>query len=1119
MSDSEQGGDGAEGGGVVADVAGAASGGLEQLSGALGEGEDTADARAGLDATAQAANAVGDGARMVEGGQNMVEGFESGEFGDGFAGMGSMTGGGADMVGSVSDGLSNVIDDPEARRTLGEVSRTARQVGAVARQVGQALDQAVDFISNLIGEQSDVDYRVAIADIDDEISVVELSLREPLSELYECHVSAFTSAHLSQSELLGKDVLVSIERGSEQRSVRGIISTATVERGHGEGADGYDVALEIVPAVHLMAHTVDSRVYQDTSVPDLVETLVDELCGSRSRKVNKDDLTQSYPAHEYLVQHNESHIEFLERLCAEEGIFFYFDHDAEDEDHEVLVLADSNDNRPRIREAFEGRVQYTGGGEQAARHEVATAVDRRERIGATDSVVSGYDWSNPAMRVKQERAGRGTWSGPALEKHDHFAHVRHHGYDDGGGQYRGHSAERRARMNTERLDIERQSWTITTTVVSASPGRTFTLEGTDDHDGEYLIVGVTAQGANGASGLGNYTNSLRVIPKSMPFRPAMPRRRSMPGPETATVVGPAGEEIHTDRHGRIKVQFHWDRRGRNDDRSSAWIRVAQTWAGPGFGTIFIPRVGMEVLVQFLGGDPDRPIVTGCIYNGDNAPPYSLPDEKTKSTIKTNSSTGGGGYNELRFEDKKGSEEVFLHAERDFNEVVERNHSTSVKGNQSNSVSGNQSETIKKNQTQIVQKDQTITVEGSRTKVVKTNETTTVKADRARYVVGNENISVNAHQNTLIKKGNRSVTTEQGMQTFVSKGAFTITQNDDHKIGLRDGIVIATQAVLDMNGVAGTSIQSDKLVVATVGASSITMTATGIVISSPNITLISAAPVNVVPSVKTPTVIYSGASASGQASAHVDADGDGTSDAEEGDGLTAQEQAEYDRARCARASYGDDSPEGFHIARNDDGSPWIRDEESGMRAVLYQSDTDPSRYILAYAGTSPDLDQSTVDDGVVDVQQGIGMQTQHWDDSARAADDAAAYVDEHGGTLEMTGHSLGGGEAALNGMRHNVPTTTFNAAGVHNNTMQQYGVENHSQDNITNYSAPLDPLTAAQESDGFTGAAMPDAAGRQRTVIPRDDDGSVGWTANHGMNEVENGMEQPTTWDRRRGTWY
>jgi type VI secretion system secreted protein VgrG len=690
-------GEHAEGGGKVGAAAEGVSGGLELVSGALGDGEDTADARAGLDATADAASAVGDGARMVEGGQNMVEGFESGEVGDGLAGMGNMTGGGADAVASISDGLSNVIDDPETRRTLGEVSSTARQVGAVARQVGQALDQAVDFISNLIGEASDVDYRVEIADEEVAISVVELSLREYLSELYDCHVSAFTSSHLNQSELLGKDMRVHVERGSEQRTVRGIISSATVERSRGDGADGFDVSLEIVPAVHLMAHTVDSRIYQDTSVPDLVETLVNELCGGRNRKVNKDDLTQSYPSHEYLVQHNESHIEFLTRLCGEEGIFFYFDHDVEDEDFEVLVLADSNDNRPRIRDAFDGRVQYSGLANQAIGHEIATAVDRRERIGATDSVVSGYDWSNPAMRVKQERTGRGTWSGPPLERHEHFANVRHHDYD--GGQYSRHTAERQARIRTERLDIERQSWTIATTVVSAGPGRTFTLEGTDDHDQEYLIVGVTAQGANGASGLGNYANSLRVIPKSMPFRPELPRRRSMPGPETGTVVGPAGEEIHTDRHGRIKVQFHWDRRGQFDDRSSAWIRVAQGWAGGGFGTIFIPRIGMEVLVQFLGGDPDRPIVTGCIYNGENAPPYTLPDEKTKSTIKTRSSTGGNGYNELRFEDKAGSEEVFVHAQRDFNEVVERNHSTSVKGNQSNNVSGNQSETVSKNLTQ------------------------------------------------------------------------------------------------------------------------------------------------------------------------------------------------------------------------------------------------------------------------------------------------------------------------------------------------------------------------------------------------------------------------------------
>src|SRR5690606_2699053 len=195
--------------------------------------------------------------------------------------------------------------------------------------------------------------------------------------------------------------------------------------------------------------------------------------------------------------------------------------------------------------------------------------------------------------------------------------------------------------------------------VSAQPGHVFELQGADLHDDRYVIVAMSSTGTAGENG-GEYTNSLRVIPTRMPYRPPPIERPMMPGPETATVVGPEGEEIYTDKHGRIKVQFHWDRQGQRNAQSSAWIRVSQAWAGPGWGFLFIPRIGMEVIVSFLGGDPDRPIVTGCVYNGSNPTPYTLPDEKTKSTIKTNSSLGGGGSNELRFEDKKGSEEVYIH---------------------------------------------------------------------------------------------------------------------------------------------------------------------------------------------------------------------------------------------------------------------------------------------------------------------------------------------------------------------------------------------------------------------------------------------------------------------------
>lgn len=762
-------------GGEVGQIAEGVGGVLDGISGALGTGEDTEDARRGLDAASDAVQAVRDAARTAQGAQGAAQALQRGNAGAGVAGVGNAVGGAAGGVGAISSGLGNVLDDPEARRALGEVARVANTAGGLARDLGSALDGAIDLASGLLGEASDVEYHMAISGIDGTLTVTSFTFHERLSELFSGSILARTDDEVAEAELLAKDVHLTIERGNEQRSLRGIVRSASVRPG-GEGHGGYHLRVDIGPAVELMSHTVDSRIYQNITVPDLVEQLVQELVGSRGRKVNKDDLTETYPRHEYLVQYRESHIHFLKRLCDEEGIFFYFDHDAVDEDHEVLVLADSNENRPRARESFDGRVQLTAAS-HAIGHEVATHVDHQKRIGSTDTVVTGFDWSNPAMRVKQERTGRGSWQGPPLEVHDHFSHVRHYDYDAGGGQYQGHSAERHARLQTERQDVARQEWSIETTVVTAATGRTITLEGADDHDDEYVIVGVSARASANRQGRGEYHNSLEVVPKSVPYRPPTPPRRSMPGPETATVVGQSGEEITTDQHGRVHVQFHWDRLGERNEHSSAWIRVVQAWAGPGWGTIFIPRHGMEVLVQFIGGDPDRPIITGCVYNGDNRPPYPLPDEKTKSTIKTNSSTGGGGYNELRFEDKAGSEEVYIHAQKDFNEVVENNHSTHVKKNQRNTVDVNHTETVGG--------DQRLTVKGERRKTVENSEITEVQADRDETVIGNESLHLRSdriteitHNETIAIGDNRTITIDGREDQTVKQGRKVIVKGDD-----------------------------------------------------------------------------------------------------------------------------------------------------------------------------------------------------------------------------------------------------------------------------------------------------------------------------------------------------
>lgn len=743
------------------------------------------DVREGFETGSKVAKTAADGAKAVD---KLGKGIGSGDFSD----IGS-------GVGSATDAARHIVPDSEVDEVLGGV-------GQVARGVGQLVDGARELFDSLDGESSNVRYHVEVEGTDATWQVRSVHYLDGIGGLPTCTVMAAVERDhfLEETELFGKDVHLTIERGDQQRSFKGIVCRSDVRHGRDEQL----VDLEITPALWMLSQTVESRIYQNVSVPQLIKQLFTEYLEAEQRLVRIDELTEQYPDHEYLVQHRESHFQFISRLCAEEGIWFYFDH--ESEDHEAMVLADSNDNRPRIEGGDDGRIEYSDQAQSGPDH--ATSFRRHRSIGATDAVFSGFDWTNPSLAVRHDVVERGEWRGPRLEVHEHAHGVRHHEYDDGGGQYRANTAERQARMHTERLDLSRARWSVDTNVIDARPGHVFELAGAGEHDGTYLIVNVNATGHPGSE-TGGFSSTLELVPADVPYRPQASARPRMLGPETAIVVGDDGEEIHTDRHGRVKVQFHWDRRGERDGRSSAWIRVAQGWAGAGWGTIFIPRIGMEVLVSFLGGDPDRPIITGCLYNGANPVPYELPEHKTRSTIKTNSSVGGGGYNELRFEDKKGSEEIFIHAEKDFNEVVENCHTTHVKVDQTNTVDHDQTETIGN--------DQTLHVKNNRAKTVDVDEDNKIIGNRITEVGpdgGDDTLKVQNNRFAQIEEGNdglwilrgdRATVVTQGKYDITTKGRFQIKQNHSTHFELRNMAYLSTPGRLQLkSGESGSGVHYD-----------------------------------------------------------------------------------------------------------------------------------------------------------------------------------------------------------------------------------------------------------------------------------------------------------------------
>lgn len=319
-------------------------------------------------------------------------------------------------------------------------------------------------------------------------------------------------------------------------------------------------------------------------------------------------------------------------------------------------------------------------------------------------------------------------------------------------------AKRAAKLRLQAFQALQRRGSGTSVCPRLTPGHMFTLSSSagalrDDLLRDYLVVSVRHSGeqpqALELSGTGldsSYENQFECIPADVPYRPVeWPRRPEMRGLQTAIVVGPAGEEVHTDEHGRVKVQFHWDRLGKRDENSSCWVRVSQLWAGQGWGAMWIPRIGHEVIVDFIEGDADRPIVTGRVYHGDNTPPYSLPDKKTTSTIKSDSSPGGGGSNELRFEDQKGGEEVYLHAQKDWTIAVENDKNQTVGHDETLNIGNDRKKSVGNNQSESIAVDKTISVGSNHSEQIGVNMSISVGANLDETVGANATYSIGANR--------------------------------------------------------------------------------------------------------------------------------------------------------------------------------------------------------------------------------------------------------------------------------------------------------------------------------------------------------------------------------------
>ncbi len=573
----------------------------------------------------------------------------------------------------------------------------------------------------------------------------KLRVEEGLSRPFEIETRLLCEREeLSLDSLLGSNVAISLELGDKQRWFHGMVSRFCQEE---PDSEGLHYSATLVPWTWFLDQNADYRAFQDCSVPEIVK----EVFGEWDISSYRSDLTRNYPPRSYCVQYAESDFGFLARLLAEEGIGFYFEH--ERNEHR-LVLFDSPATAPAFAE--NPRIRYAAArGPEAKPAELSglsvQRVVRPGRYATTD-----YNFESPSDDMRSKATAAETPGG--AERIEVFEYPGCFGRQEEGERYS------RMRIQSEEMEsvlIEAQA-----DEPRFVPGSTFDLVDhyRDDFNRRYLLLKV-CHSVNQQDRDWIYDGSVSFVPSDLSFRPRRIPKPRAHGVQTAVIVGRRGEEIHVDKYGRVKLQFHWDRRGKRDEHSSCWVRVGQTWAGKGWGAVQLPRVGEEVIVDFEAADPDRPLVIGRLYNAERMPPYELPSHATRATLKSRSSKGGTSkhYNELRFEDAKDREQILLHAERDLDERVGHDARLTVDHDQHLIVRNDRRELCEGSQHGRVQGDWRQRVGGS--------VSFRVDADRAETVGGVYALEANRE---IYLNGGMNVVIEAGMQLTLKCGANFIT---------------------------------------------------------------------------------------------------------------------------------------------------------------------------------------------------------------------------------------------------------------------------------------------------------------------------------------------------------
>ncbi|MFT3717330.1 type VI secretion system Vgr family protein [Pseudorhodoferax sp.] len=605
-----------------------------------------------------------------------------------------------------------------------------------------------------------------------------MSCAEGLSVLGEMQLALVSArSDLKPEDLLGKTMGVTVQlREDAKRYFHGYVTRFSIGARSGRY---YGYQASVRPWLWFLTRTTDCRIFQDLSVPDIVKKVFEDHAGASFEF----KLFRSYRKWVYCVQYRESDYNFVARLLEHEGIYWYLEHG--DGQHK-LVLVDSKS----VHDAAPGCAAlpyYEDAGQAPPDTECVSGWQFGSSVETDHTLLRSYDFERPSALLEVKAQKSPPYKIGALEQ-----------YDWQGDYVQAADGTQWAEDRLDEQQTRHETAQGSTNAHGIATGHLLALERhpCDNQNAEYLVTRTTVHARNDSyetgGSAGSWQCEFSAIPTDQQFRP--PRRTPKPfvqGPQTAVVTGPSGEELFTDKYGRVKVQFHWDRQGQKDGKSSCWVRVSQPWAGQQFGFMHVPRIGQEVVVDFLEGDPDQPLITGRVYNAQQMPPWELPANATQSGVLSRSSKGGayGNANALRFEDKKGAEQVWLHAEKNQDIEVENDETHWVGHDRSKTIDNDETVRVKHDRTETVDHNETITIGVDRTESVGNNEKISIGVNRTEDVGSNETISIGANRTETV---GANETISIGSNRTITVGASetaTVALQRTHSVGVNETIAI------------------------------------------------------------------------------------------------------------------------------------------------------------------------------------------------------------------------------------------------------------------------------------------------------------------------------------------